>query len=218
MKVFDEEGLWDEGLELIGSWCFLLYQKHLKVRNYPLRTLDIDFLIPFPYKGKKKIDLIAKLEKLGFILNFNPDGSFWLWNAELKVDFLSPKIGRETKKSQNIKQLSVRTTPLRFMNILLENKIIIKEDNIRIAIPAPLNFCLHKLLIAQRRKDKSKKLKDMEQAIYILEIVDEKQFKTTYNSFPKKWQKYILQSLKEAKIQIPLQEKNINKILDTLQS
>ncbi|MBA3052010.1 nucleotidyltransferase domain-containing protein, partial [bacterium] len=103
-------------------------------------------------------------------------------------------------------------------NILLENKIIIKEDNIRIAIPAPLNFCLHKLLIAQRRKDKSKKLKDMEQAIYILEIVDEKQFKTTYNSFPKKWQKYILQSLKEAKIQIPLQEKNINKILDTLQS
>lgn len=30
LKVFEENNLWDEGIELIGSWCFTLYQKTLK--------------------------------------------------------------------------------------------------------------------------------------------------------------------------------------------
>jgi len=32
--VFDQHGLFEEGVELIGSWCFYLYQKKLGVIFY----------------------------------------------------------------------------------------------------------------------------------------------------------------------------------------
>jgi hypothetical protein len=43
LAVFADNNLFEEGVELIGSWCFKLYQKHLGVENFPLRTPDIDF-------------------------------------------------------------------------------------------------------------------------------------------------------------------------------
>ena len=132
LRVFDENRLWEDRIALIGSWCFLLYQKHFKVKNFPLRTQDIDFLIPFPYKGKREIDLINKLKEFGFILNFNPDGSHYLWSADLRIDFLAPEKGRGTEKALNIKQLSLRATPLRFLDILLKDQIIIKEENLKL--------------------------------------------------------------------------------------
>jgi hypothetical protein len=33
LHAFDKAGLWDDGLELIGSWCFHMYQKHLGVKT-----------------------------------------------------------------------------------------------------------------------------------------------------------------------------------------
>ncbi len=94
------------------------------------------------------------------------DGSFYLRNAEIKIEFLSPELGRGSSKAFYIKNLSLRTIPLRYLDILLEDRITVKEDNIEIAIPAPLNFSLHKLLIAQRRKNKDKIEKDITQAIF----------------------------------------------------
>jgi len=105
LKVFHDNELWNEGVELIGSWCFELYQKHCNVEKYPLKTVDIDFLIPFPYKGKNKIDLIDKLENIGFRTGFNNDGSFYLRNAEIKIEFLSPERGRGSSKAFYIKNL-----------------------------------------------------------------------------------------------------------------
>ncbi len=62
LKVFSENNLFDEGVELIGSWCFQLYQKHLGAPQFPLRTQDIDFLIPNPYRGKENKNFIEQLE------------------------------------------------------------------------------------------------------------------------------------------------------------
>ena len=44
LSVFAKHGLFDEGVTLIGSWCFQLYQKHFYVAKFPLQTQDIDFL------------------------------------------------------------------------------------------------------------------------------------------------------------------------------
>lgn len=38
LKVFANSNLFEEGVELIGSWCFQLYQKHLGAESFPLRT------------------------------------------------------------------------------------------------------------------------------------------------------------------------------------
>jgi len=216
LKVFNNYELWDEGVELIGSWCFELYQKHFNVKKYPLKTVDIDFLIPFPYKGKTKINLVEKFEELGFRIRFNSDGSFYLTNGEMKIEFLSPELGRSSGKVFYIKNLSLKTIPLRYLDILLKDKVSIKEGDLEISVPSPLNFSLHKLLIAQRRKDKSKKIKDIEQAVFTLEVVDLEKFKEEFLKLPNKAKKYILKSLEEAKKYVSLQEEFIESIILTL--
>ena len=90
LKVFSENKLWDEGVELIGSWCFLLYQKHFGARSYPLRTQDIDFLIPIPYRSKHGFNLGNALEQIGFKPGFKRDGSIYYWTEELRVEFIVP--------------------------------------------------------------------------------------------------------------------------------
>ena len=103
LKVFADNSLFEEGVELIGSWCFKLYQKHLGVENFPLRTPDIDFLIPTPYHGNDHANFVKQLEGLGFKVDFKRDGSLYLWNAELLIEFVTTEIGKGTDKAIKIK-------------------------------------------------------------------------------------------------------------------
>ena len=52
LRKLTEEKAWDAGFEIIGSWCFLLYQRHLPMEKYPFKTEDLDILIPRPFKGR----------------------------------------------------------------------------------------------------------------------------------------------------------------------
>lgn len=218
LKIFEENGLWGEGVELIGSWCFQLYQKHLGVKSFPLRTVDIDFLVPSPYKGKEKIDLIRLLEPLGFKLGFNSDGSVYLWGPELKIEFLTAERGRGQTKAKEIKNLAIKATPLRFVDMLFEDPIKVNEQGVEVLIPNPICFALHKLLISARRKNQEKKRKDLEQAIFTLESCDVGQVAGYYKGLPKPWRKTIQQTLEAAQRSLPLQEKFIAQLLITLQS
>lgn len=218
LKVFDENHLWDEGVELIGSWCFYLYQRHLGVKVYPLRTLDVDFLIPYPYKGKTRIRLVKKLKELGFRHSFNPDGSIYLWSAELKIEFIIPERGKGFINPPTVKRLSLTAIPLRFADILLEDPIYVKEKGIKVLIPNPTAFCLHKLLIASERKKPEKKLKDLEQAIHTYKIVPKKKIKQIYMKFPRPWRKRIVKCLEKEKRNLPLLKGDINKMIVTLQN
>jgi len=71
LMVLHKHNLFQEGVELIGSWCFKFYQKYLGVKEYPLRTIDIDFLIPIPYRGTKHTNFVKDLEEVGFRCDFN---------------------------------------------------------------------------------------------------------------------------------------------------
>jgi len=161
--------------------------------------------------------LTKQLEILGFRLGFKRDGSYYLKGAELKIEFLSPERARGSEKAFHIKQLSLRTTPLRFLDIISKDRVVVKEGNLNICIPSPLAFCIHKLLIAQRRQKVDKRQKDIEQAIHVLEVINLGQFKKEYDNMPKKWKKYIMQSLIDAKKQMPLKQNVIDKGLLTLQ-
>lgn len=105
LKVFADNGLFNEGVELIGSWCFQLYQKHLGAKSFPLRTQDIDFLVPSPYHGKEHSDFVEQLEKLGFNRDFKSNGSLYLWNADLKIEFITAEKGAGTDNAIKIKNL-----------------------------------------------------------------------------------------------------------------
>lgn len=217
LKIFADNNLFEEGVELIGSWCFQLYQRHLGAKDFPLRTQDIDFLIPNPYRGREHLGFIRQLEELGFKCDFKRDGSLYLWNAELKVEFITPEKGRGVDGSIKIKKLGINAIPLRFVSLLLDNPITITEKGIRIRVPNPANFCLHKLIIASRRRKIDKSLKDLEQAICTSVIVDSQGIQELFKSLPKKWRQRITRVLEKAKEELPLLAEEVKKLKSTLQ-
>lgn len=217
LKVFADNNLFNEGVELIGSWCFKLYQKHLGAKSFPLRTIDIDFLIPSSYYGREHLDIIEQLEKLGFNCDFKSNGSLYLWNADLKIEFITPEKGAGTDKAIKIKKLGINAIPLRFVALLLKDSITIIEDGIKIRVPNPINFCLHKLIIASRRKI-GKSLKDLEQAICTSVILEPKEPQNSFKSLPKGWRDAIIRTLGKVREKLPLLSEDIDKLSFTLQN
>lgn len=218
LKVFSENGLFDEGVELIGSWCFQLYVKHLGAKSFPLRTQDVDFLIPNPFLGKDHVDFIKQLEKLNFRTDFKRDGSLYLWNEELKIEFITPEKGRGVEEAIKIKKLGLNAIPLRFVGFLLDNPITIVARDLKIRLPDPSHFCLHKLIIASRRLKTEKSLKDAQQAICTSTIVNFKELEKLYKTLPKNWRIAIIKVLKKSLKEFPLLEVEISNLLFTLQN
>ncbi len=218
LKVFSDDNLFDEGVELIGSWCFQLYQKHLGAKSFPLRTQDIDFLIPNPFRGQIHSDFIGQLENLGFNVDFKQNGSLYLWNAELKIEFITPEKGRDVDSSIRIKKLGINAIPLRFVALLLDNPITIVDRGIKILVPNPTNFCLHKFIIASRRPKIDKSLKDLQQAICTSVIANKKELLELFNSLPKKWKAAIIRMVEKSQGELPLLGEEIEKLVRTLQN
>ncbi len=218
LKVFADNGLFNEGVELIGSWCFHLYQKHLGAEKFPLRTQDIDFLIPNPFHGKEHSDFIRQFEEMGFNREFKRDGTLYLWNAELKIEFITPEKGRGTIGSVKIKKLGVNAIPLRFVGLLLNNPTTIIDNGLKILVPNPANFCLHKLIVASRRRKLDKGVKDLQQAVCTSVVVNRKEMRELFDSLPKKWKQAILNMLEKAKQELPLLNEQISTLSFTLQN
>jgi len=157
-------GFFESGIELIGSYCFKVYQSHFGVEWFPLRTIDIDFAIPMPYKGPPA-DLEAVLRELGFAQAFRGDGTIYYEGNGYIIEFLQPRRGGGAKKpSPEVKELSTVPIPLPYLNLLLDNKVTVTLRDIgRIALPSMPAFMLHKLLIASISGRKEKREKDFKQ-------------------------------------------------------
>lgn len=217
LSVFAKHGLFDEGVALVGSWCFQLYQKHFHVEKFPLQTQDIDFLIPNPFKGGDHKGFIEDLVREGFTVDHHADGSLYLWNADLKIEFLTPDKGAGIKGSLKVKQLALAATPLRLVNLLLDHPVKVTEGDISVLIPHPANYCLHKLLIVDRRKNLAKAEKDLRQAVLTGVKVKPQKLKAVFQSLPKTWQKDIGDMLGKAKRRLPHLEEELRQLESTLQ-
>jgi hypothetical protein len=211
LEVFDRLGLWEDGVELIGSWSFLLYQRHCGVPPYPLRTQDVDFLVPRIYPRRDPVDLAGALASLGFQVDFAPHGAVSFIHPELKIEFLTPERGKGDRPTLNIKPLGVKAVQLRFLDMLFDRSLVVREGSVSVRIPNPLNFCIHKLIIAQRRPRPEKAAKDIEQAVHLFSILDPVEFRSQVEKLPKKWQKLIHKSLAKAQQMIPSETVNLKK-------
>ena len=210
LKTFDELGLWKDGVELIGSWSFLLYQRHLGVRALPLRTQDVDFLLPWPYHGRM-VDLSKRLAELRFHSVTTNNGSMHFVHPELKLEFLTPEHGKGGQDFRLVKPLGIKAIPLRFLDMLLKDSILLGTGALKARVPNPMNFCLHKLLIGQRRPTAAKREKDIEQAIYVLGILEPADFAKAAADLPPKWRELIQKSLKSAWDSLPLERDTLAK-------
>lgn len=100
--------------------------------------------------------------------------TIYLWNSELKIEFITAEKGRGSERAIEIKNLSLKAIPLRYTDILLADPVSIIEDGINVQIPSPASFAQHKLLISEKRKKADKKAKDIEQALLVLDAINMK--------------------------------------------
>lgn len=214
LELFAALGLWKDGLELIGSWSFLLYQRHLGVRPLPLRTQDVDFLLPWPYRGAKEVDLSSALAGLGFLPVTTAGGSMYFAHPELKVEFLVPERGRGGLDCRLVKALGVRAVPLRFLDMLLKDPIRLVEGGVAVRVPKPLNYCPHKLIVAQRRKDAAKREKDVQHAVWTMDILKPADFKAELARLSPKWRRLAGKSLAQAWRDLPLERPRLARFMD----
>ena len=183
---------------LIGSWCMPLYEEYFKGKGIlPLiRTRDMEFLIPLPFRMNQKTDVIELLNDLGFVTDYKGDeGYTLLQHPDLILEFIVPARGAESRTPKTINQLGVKAQALRFMDVLEEQPIRVSFAGIAVTIPHPASFALQKLLIARRRKTKDKAAKDRDQAVALLRALkDAGEYgaaRRGYRRMPKPWQKVV---------------------------
>jgi hypothetical protein len=209
--------MWDSGFEIIGSWCFLLYQRLLGIEKYPLKTQDLDILIPLPYRGKS-FDFNDFFKNLGFSESFNPDGSIFFSGHKMKVEFLGPEKGDGRKAPPHIKEITITPQALHYLDILFEEPLDLKvAQGVRAKVPAPAAFTIHKLIIATLFKRANKKEKDIRQAIYagkyvLGERAEMKKMMRLWDRLPRPWKRKVGRALVDALDIVPLEQSVIRRL------
>lgn len=93
----------------------------------------------------------------------------------LRVDFLTPNVGRDTDRPQRLPALQTDAQPLRFLDFLIrdpEPAVILHGAGVYVNVPASQRFAVHKLMIARRRREgAAKRDKDVQQAEALLSLL-----------------------------------------------
>ena len=188
-----------EGLLIVGSWCQYYYR--ILFDNAPeiplFRTVDVDFLVPNPSAFKTRVDVSELLNQLGFDSDFDyHTGLVKYVHTDLEIQFLTPALGRAKDKPYEIKELNINAEGLTHMTMLQEHKFSMTHKGIKVWLPEPEAYTLHKALISSRRKDPAKKEKDLMTVRSIGELCLEydthrERLKSIYAHLPKKWQRTI---------------------------
>ncbi len=189
LSLLTHAGLFRMGAILVGTHAFQAYTNVLGIRwnQGAIRTQDLDLAqdpgIALSVSPDIGTDLPQLLERanMGFIpipsLNHHhPSTSFKVARREIKLDLLSPLLGRESSTPIPLPALKTYATPLRFLDYLISDPlqvVLINGDGLLVNIPQPARFAWHKLIISTRRpiSEHAKQKKDLVQARQLLEVL-----------------------------------------------
>lgn len=188
LSAMADTGTFRLGGTLVGTNAFRLYEGELGVR-LPLggvaNTGDID-IAQF---GKLSVALEDQVDpglaETFSALKFDPlpgmtAGQTWRWaqgGSGQLVEFLTPAFGEETIRK--LPALGVSAQALNYLNFLIAEPIhaaVIYRAGVLVQVPRPERYAIHKLIIADRRRDGAgtlKASKDREQAAFLIEAMAE---------------------------------------------
>ncbi|MEA3359118.1 MAG: GSU2403 family nucleotidyltransferase fold protein [Thermodesulfobacteriota bacterium] len=206
-----------DALILAGSWCQYYYRILFDMApEIPLiRTTDIDFLVPNPPKIVRKANVGKLLNNLGFDNDFDyHTGLVKYVHPDLEIQFLTPALGKNKSTPYEINELNINAEGLRYLMLLQDFIFKMKHEGITIWLPEPEAFVLQKILTSQKRKNQEKSDKDIFAAQNIGELClrDKNRrirLKFIFDDLPNKWQRKILNVLKNASPDMYLCLKNI---------
>jgi hypothetical protein len=117
--------------------------------------------------------------------------------SKYKVEFLTPNRGSDDYSGKPAKMPALNgasAEPLRFLDFLIRNPVrtvILYEAGIPVCIPAPERYAVHKLIIADRRREtqRSKIEKDLSQARAIIEALSERNTIALSEAWQEAWER-----------------------------
>lgn len=190
---------------IAGSWAYYIYKNYYFKNQYAatlLRTSDLDIYIPFKWKRKIRPQFSFKdeIQKIGYVEKITeaPQGIYHkYYNEDFKLEFI-------TEQSHNVSigrgvyvyGLQIALNPIDNLEMINHPITVEINQDLILFVPDPVYFALHKVYIAERRKNELKKEKDWEQAIDVLSILEPSKIKKAFNSLSKKLKNSILENLK----------------------
>lgn len=189
LSALAKAGVFRLGGVLVGTNAFRMYEGELGLRlslDQAAVTNDIDIA------NFEKLSLALKdhvspgLDEVFSDFEFEPIPSLdaekvWRWrqsNSETRIEFLTPSF-EDDEAVRDLAALGVSAQSLHHLNYLLSDPIhvaAIYRDGILIHVPRPEKFAVHKLIVADRRRDGTEGLKarkDHLQAEVLIEILAE---------------------------------------------
>ena len=184
LSVLSHVGFFERSV-LIGSWAMFYYRAIHNI-DFALVTSDIDLAVLqlATYKEGTGVDLEKVLQEIGAIPDFSSDGLQRFIIPGFRIEFIVHDKGSRTKDSgvTLIREWNIHAQPLPFIRMLLNFTERVDTDDFYIRIPVPEAFFVHKLIIANRRTDRSKRGKDLAQCRSLSGILDDQILQNIANS------------------------------------
>lgn len=187
LAALAKAGVFRLGGVLVGTQAFRLYEGELGLRyalDQTAQTNDLD-LASFQRLSLALDDvaappLAAVFKDFDFVPAPGLDPArVWRWRqtkSELLVEFLTPSFEAE-EGVRPLPALGVDAQALHYLNYLIAEPIaaaIAYRSGVLAAIPRPERFAVHKLIVADRRRegrDSLKAVKDRAQAAFLIEAL-----------------------------------------------
>ena len=188
LSAMADAGTFRLGGTLVGANAFRLYEGELGIR-LPLGGMAVTGDIDIAQFEKLSIALEDKVDpglagtfsalKFAPLPQLDP-GRTWRWvqgGSGQLVEFLTPAFGEETIR--DLPALGVSAQALNYLNFLIAEPIhaaAIYRSGVLVQVPRPERYAIHKLIIADRRRDGAGSLKaskDREQAAFLIEAMAE---------------------------------------------
>jgi hypothetical protein len=217
LSAMAEAGTFRLGGTIVGTNAFRLYEGELGMR-LPLggmaNTGDIDIAQFEKLSVALEDQVNPGLAETFSALKFDPlpaldPGRTWRWaqgGSGQLVEFLTPAFGEETIR--DLPALGVNAQALNYLNFLIAEPIhaaAIYRSGVLVQVPRPERYAIHKLIVADRRRDGAGSLKaskDREQAAFLIEAMAEdrpgdlSRAYSTAMDVGQRWREHIANSLK----------------------
>ena len=159
LRFLDELGVLGHVI-LVGSWVEFTYERAgvLEGFNSNIKTMDIDFLVRNLRRPDPAVQLAAEARRQGYLVESDViTGVTKIYSAEgLEMEFLIGKrgAGMETALRTNI---GVTAQSLRHTDILARSAIAVEYSGMRVFLPSPEAYVVHKMVINHDRGKKREK-------------------------------------------------------------
>lgn len=187
LKLLDENGVLPHVI-IAGSWAEYVYAQANVLPGFSLslRTVDIDFLVKNMRRPATPISILEFTNnKNGYLVKHDillgttkivtPGG--------MEVEFLINQLGSGAEPVLKT-NLGVNAQALRHMGHIINNAITVDLFEMKVQVPCPESYVLHKMLINDVRKT-NKQVKDRESIARLLPYIDLDKMSSLYQAYTK---------------------------------